>query len=149
VEKFCCKLVHRNYLFKECIRALGSNGSHVPFRGSKLTQVNCLCVCISHIIQLTPQQQSAEPRNSDGAEFFFFLTFLSYKSHHICRAQSATFRCKLVHSNSFILRGASALWDLAFTRYCHSQYCKIYIAIQGGRGETIYCATEWTIEGVG
>jgi len=24
---------------KECIRALGSNGSHVPFRGSKLTQV--------------------------------------------------------------------------------------------------------------
>ena len=28
----------------------------------------CVCVCISHIIQLTPQQQSAEPRNSAGAE---------------------------------------------------------------------------------
>jgi kinesin family protein 2/24 len=24
---------------KECIRALGANGAHVPFRGSKLTQV--------------------------------------------------------------------------------------------------------------
>jgi len=29
----------------------------------------CVCVCfVSHIIQLTPQQQSAEQRNSAGAE---------------------------------------------------------------------------------
>ena len=28
----------------------------------------CVCVCLSHITQLTPQQQSAEPRNSAGAE---------------------------------------------------------------------------------
>ena len=27
---------------KECIRALGSNATHVPFRGSKLTQVGGL-----------------------------------------------------------------------------------------------------------
>jgi len=36
---------------------------------------------------------------------------------------------------------------LAFTRYCRFQYRKIYIAIQGGRGETIYCATEWAMKG--
>jgi len=38
---------------------------------------------------------------------------------------------------------------LGFTRYCHSQYCEIYIAIQGGRRETIYCATEWAVKGGG
>jgi len=29
---------------------------------------------------------------------------------------------------------------LAFTRYCHCQYCVVYIIITGGRGETWYCA---------
>jgi len=29
---------------------------------------------------------------------------------------------------------------LAFTRYCNCQYCVVYIAITGGRGETLYCA---------
>ena len=38
---------------------------------------------------------------------------------------------------------------LACTRYCHSQYCKIHIAIRVGRGETIYYATEWAMRGGG
>ena len=29
---------------------------------------------------------------------------------------------------------------LAFPRYCNCQYCVVYIAITGGRGETLYCA---------
>ena len=33
--------------------------------------------------------------------------------------------------------------DLAFTGYCHFQYCKIYAAIQEGRGDILYCAIEW------
>ena len=30
--------------------------------------------------------------------------------------------------------------SLAFTRYCNCQYCVVYIAITGGRGEPLYCA---------
>jgi len=39
--------------------------------------------------------------------------------------------------------------ELAFTRYCHRQYCAVYIAITGGRGETLYCAIVWAMTGWG
>jgi len=35
---------------------------------------------------------------------------------------------------------------LAFTRYCHYQYCIACIAIQDGRGETPYCAMVWAMK---
>jgi len=38
---------------------------------------------------------------------------------------------------------------LAFTRYCHDQYCVVYIAITGGRGATLYWAILWTLGGEG
>jgi len=36
---------------------------------------------------------------------------------------------------------------LAFTGYCHCQYCVVYITITGGRGETLYCAIVWAMTG--
>jgi len=36
---------------------------------------------------------------------------------------------------------------LAFTRYCHCQYCVVYIAIMGCRWETLYCAILWAMTG--
>jgi len=30
--------------------------------------------------------------------------------------------------------------SLAFTRYCHPQYCMVYGIQQGGRWEGVYCA---------
>ena len=38
-------------------------------------------------------------------------------------------------------------YALAFTRYCHGQYCVVYIATTGGRGETVNCAIEWAMTG--
>jgi len=40
-----------------------------------------------------------------------------------------------------------AAFGLTFTRYCHSQYCKASIAIQDGRGGTLYCAIVWAMKG--
>jgi len=36
---------------------------------------------------------------------------------------------------------------LAFTQCCHSLYCMAYIAMHGGRGETIYCANVCAMKG--
>jgi len=36
---------------------------------------------------------------------------------------------------------------LAFTRYCHYQYCMACIAIKDGRGDTLYCAIAWAVRG--
>jgi len=36
---------------------------------------------------------------------------------------------------------------LAFTRYCHDQYCVVYIAITRDQGGTLYCAIVWTLGG--
>jgi len=38
------------------------------------------------------------------------------------------------------------LLNLAFTRYCHYQYCIVYIAMNEGRGKTIYCGMVWAIQ---
>jgi len=38
-------------------------------------------------------------------------------------------------------------YELAFTRYCHSQYCMACIAIQDGRGGTLHCAIAWAMKG--
>jgi len=38
---------------------------------------------------------------------------------------------------------------LAFTRYCHCQYCVVCIAITGGRGETLCCAIVCAMTGWG
>jgi len=38
---------------------------------------------------------------------------------------------------------------LAFTRYCKCQYYVVYIAITGGRGETLYCAIVRAVTGRG
>jgi len=34
---------------------------------------------------------------------------------------------------------------LAFTRYCHYQYCRVFIAIKGS-GKTIYCVLVWAMK---
>jgi len=39
--------------------------------------------------------------------------------------------------------------NLAFARYCHCQYCMVYIAITEGRGEILYCAIVWAMTGRG
>jgi len=36
---------------------------------------------------------------------------------------------------------------MAFTRYCHHQYCMASIAIQDGQGGIRYCAKVWAMEG--
>jgi len=40
----------------------------VRFRLPGKSSILCVCVCISHIIQLTPQERSAEPKNIASAE---------------------------------------------------------------------------------
>jgi len=45
--------------------------------------------------------------------------------------------------------GAGARRGLAFTRHCHHRYCMVYIAIKGGRGETIHCAKMCAMKGGG
>jgi len=40
-------------------------------------------------------------------------------------------------------------WGLAFTRYCHCQYCVVCIAITGGRGQTLCCAIVCAMTGWG
>ena len=37
-------------------------------------------------------------------------------------------------------RGGS--YGLAFTRYCHYQYCVVYGIHKGGRGGVVYCAID-------
>jgi len=37
--------------------------------------------------------------------------------------------------------------DIGLTRYCHDQYCIVYVAIKGGREKTIYYARVREIQG--
>ena len=52
--------------------------------------------------------------------------------------------CKYIHTYIYIYIHTYTYEHyskgLAFTRYCNCQYCVVYIAITGGRGETLYCA---------
>jgi len=32
------------------------------------------------------------------------------------------------------------IYNLAFTRYCHDQYCMVYGLLKGGREGVVYCA---------
>jgi len=49
--------------------------------------------------------------------------------------------------NGFLI--GAVLPFLAFTRYYHCQYWMGYIAITGGRGETLHCAIVWAMTGWG
>jgi len=51
----------------------------------------------------------------------------------------------LRHGTNF-RHGLPRRHTLAVTGYCHFQYCTIYIAIQGGWGDTIFFAIERAIQ---
>jgi len=112
------------------------------------TQPAVRCVVALHV-------EHAERRNKYQILFMFslFYEYSNLEYAHICviyRVTQAEYEIRILmaapqeYVNTYSTRRV-----VAFTRYCHCQYCVVYIAITRCRGQTLYCAIVWAMTGWG